>query len=314
MKIIFNPLHKKLPFKKTVLVIGVFDGVHIGHQKLMAKAIVRGRELGLPVVVMTFDPHPLKVLRPELEVRLLTTIPHRAKLMGELGVDACVVVPFTREFSQLSPSAFIKDYLVDQLKVSEVFVGDDFRFGQQRGAGIDVFQLEAERFGFHVNAVEVLKREKNESKVGSSMVRNFILEGDLKNAERCLGRPVGLMGEVVHGDGRGKTLGFPTANLKTDGLVVPPNGVYAVCVEVEGEKFKGMANVGVRPSFDPPQACQRIEIHLFDFKNDLYGCQIVVQFIKKIRSEKRFSSELDLIDQIKLDRVEIQNILAKNLL
>ena len=286
-------------FKNAVVAIGVFDGVHRGHQKLITQAIRRAKSVKGQTVIMTFWPHPVHVLHPEVKLPLLVSLDYRLKLFTNFGVDVCVVVTFTKSFSRLSPNQFIERYLVSSLKPKEIFVGDDFRFGQNRSGTIDYFKAAGKQYGFKVHNVHPLKG--GQEKISSTDIRDLIAQGQLDQAKKLLGRPVSIMGTVVKGDSRGKTLGFPTANLCPQDIVIPPLGVYAVRVLIDDQVYYGAANIGRRPSFKRKNQPINFEVHIFNFKANLYGRKIIVEFFKKIRDEKTFNSKEKLIQQIKID-------------
>ncbi len=296
---IFNgiaALKEKLP--NPVIAIGVFDGVHLGHQLLIRKAVKRAKVLGGTAIVMTFDPHPVHVLRPENHLPLLVSLPFRLKLIACLGVDVVIVVRFTKMFSRLTPQQFISRYLLKSFVPREVIVGDDFRFGQNRTGTIDIFENAGQKFGFKVFSVKT--QQHGHKKFSSTIARDFIAVGNLKKAAQILGRPVALLGTVVQGDRRGKSLGYPTANIIPSGEILPSQGVYCVRVSYGQRFFYGMANVGVRPSFHKEDHLN-VEVHIFDFNKNIYGKEICVEFLHKIRSELYFPSSKDLVSQIKQD-------------
>ena len=305
MKVISGAGKIKRKFRNAVLAIGVFDGLHRGHQMLIRKAIARAKAIHGDVLVMTFMPHPLMVLHPEIHLSYIISLPHRLKLIEALGVSECIVVRFTKRFARLTPQKFVQRYLA-RFQPLEIFVGGDFRFGQDRSGDLDYFQEAGAEYGFRVNVVRAVKGRGK--KIGSSMIRRLIPDGKLAQAARLLGRPVSVMGQVVKGAGRGKRLGFPTANISVEDLVIPPSGVYAVKIFVNGKVFPGMANIGRRPSFETRDRIT-IEAHLFNFSGNLYRRQIIVEFVKKIREEKLFFSESELIVQLRKDQIKVRNIL-----
>lgn len=280
------------------MAIGVFDGVHHGHQLLMKKAVRRARPVGGTSMVMTFHPHPVQVLRPKEKLALIVSLPYRLRLIEQQGIDVAIVMPFTKQFSRLAPEEFIRRYLVEKLGVREVIVGDDFRFGQNRSGTLELFQQAGKKYGFKVHAIPA--SHGGRKTVSSTEVRRFIMEGDLVRAAKLLNRRVSLMGKVVSGDGRGRTLGFPTANINPANDVFPPSGVYIVYAHFDGKKHQGVANVGQRPSFKKSKKIN-IEVHLLDFDGSLYGKEIIVEFFKKLRDEKKFSSPEQLIEQLRRD-------------
>lgn len=300
MKIFKGIASVKEKFSNSVVAIGVFDGVHLGHQLLIRQAVARAKTLGTQAIVMTFDPHPVHVLRPENHLPLLVSLPFRLKLIAALGADAVVVVHFTKIFSRLTPQKFISQYLLKPFSPREIVVGDDFRFGQDRLGTIELFKNAGQKFGFAVASVKT--QTKGHKKFSSTLVRDFIAVGNLKKAAQILGRPVSLLGVVSEGNRRGKSLGYPTANIVPSGEILPPQGVYCVRIFLSGRYFRGIANVGVRPSFRKKEHLN-VEVHVFDFKKNIYGLQMQVEFLCKIRDELYFPSSKDLVSQIRQDEV-----------
>lgn len=307
MKVIYGIGKVKKAFQNTVLAVGVFDGLHIGHQKLIKAAVKKAKSIGGPAIVMTFSPHPVQVLHPDSYLPFVVSLPHRLKLIEQLDVVKCIVIDFTKQFSQLTARQFIKRYLVDHIRPKEIFVGDDFRFGQNRSGTLEYFKEAGRMYGFRVNTVAPVKGGRR--KIGSSWIRRLIMEGKLHVAKRFLGRNVSVMGKVVKGDGRGKYLGFPTANIYPKNAVIPPVGVYAVKIVVGNKKFNGMANIGRRPSFKKNGDDVNVEVHIFDFNKGLYRKEIIVEFIKKIRKERVFDLKEKLIAQLKRDEIKSRSIL-----
>lgn len=307
MNIIYGIGKAKRALKNAVLAIGVFDGLHVGHQKLIRAAVKRAKSIGGPAVVMTFSPHPVQVLCPDSYLPFVVSLPHRLGLIERLGVATCVVVRFTKRLSRLTAQQFIKRYLVDHIHPAEVFVGRDFRFGRDRGGSVECLREAGRKYGFKIRVVSPVAA--GGKKIGSSRIRRLITEGKLHLAGRFLGRRVSVTGRVVRGNGRGKTLGFPTANIHPCNEVIPPVGVYAVRVAAGKRHFGGMANVGRRPSFKGKGNHVNVEVHIFDFKKTLYGKEIAVEFIKKIRDEKMFGSRKKLIAQLKRDEIRSKSIL-----
>lgn len=289
------------------MAIGVFDGVHRGHQALIKAAVRRAREIGGQPLVLTFAPHPVHVLRPEINLPYIVSVPYRLKLIEDLGVAACIVIRFTKRFSRLSPEEFIGRYIVKGIRPREIFVGDDFRFGQDRCGTLGYFREAGQKYGFRVAAVGAVKA--GSKKIGSSVIRRKIVEGRLAGASRLLGRAVSIMGKVVRGDGRGRRLGFPTANIPVAGSVIPPVGVYAVRVKIGQRVLSGMANIGRRPSFKKDDPVH-VETHLFNFHGNLYGKEIIVEFVRKIREEEVFLSETQFAAQLHRDHAQARQILG----
>ena len=316
MKVIYSIGKVKRSLKPCVLVIGVFDGLHRGHQALIRKAAAKAEAIRGRTVVLTFFPHPVHILHPEVHLPLMVSLSHRLHLIESLGVDVCLVIRFTKKFSRLTPSQFIKQYLVKHIRPKEVLVGDDFRFGQNRAGTLDYFKEAGRQYGFKVNVIHSIgplgKEGSKQSfeKISSTRIRQFITDGKLKEAERFLGRRVSIMGRVERGDARGKTLGFPTANIDSDNLVIPSLGVYVVLAGIQGKIYQGMANVGKRPSFKTHERIL-IEAHIFNFNKSIYGREILIEFVKKIRDERVFYTREALIEQLKEDKKRSQLILAK---
>ncbi|MCA9401006.1 MAG: bifunctional riboflavin kinase/FAD synthetase [Candidatus Omnitrophica bacterium] len=308
MKVISNIGQAKPDPRKTILVIGVFDGVHIGHQKLIRYALKRAYQMKGVAALMTFQPHPVHVLRPEQRLPLLTNIQHRLQLIASMGIHKTFVVRFNKRFAQLSPENFIKRYIEHSIDPVEIVVGEDFRFGANRTGNPQEFKELGNKYGFQIHFIQSLK--KGSHKIGSSLIRELVTQGKLTDVKKFLGRPFSFLGTVERGDQRGKKLGFPTANLYPQKEVIPPIGVYAVKVRWKGRVYPGMANVGRRPSFRQKKQTINIEVHIFDIQKDLYGETIEVQFIKKIRNEKYFPQQALLIQQLKKDELACRRILT----
>jgi len=307
MKVIYGIGNVKTKIRRAVLAIGVFDGIHRGHQKLINKAVIKAKSIKGQAIVMTFFPHPVQVLNPKKYMPLIVSLPHRLKLIEKLGVAVCIVVRFTKKFSRLSPPQFIKRYLGDCIKPCKILVGDDFRFGKDRRGTLDLFEEAGRKYGFSVEVVIPVKSRKG--KIGSTQIRRLIAEGELKSAESLLGRRVAVIGIVEKGDARGQSLGYPTANIYPKKEVVVPIGVYAVNVQIGRKKYKGTANVGHRPSFRSGKNGVNIEVHIFRFNRKIYGREIMIEFVQKIREERTFSNKKKLIEQLKKDETKARLIL-----
>ena len=287
--------------------MGVFDGVHIGHQKLIQKTVARAKKIQGQSVIVTFAPHPVQVLQPQKYLPYIIPLTYRLELFRQLGVDGCVVIHFTKRFAGLRAEDFVKRYLVDTLSVQDIFVGNEFRFGQGREGSIDFLKAAGQKYQFQATGIFPLKRQQ--LKIGSSGIRTLIAEGQLAKARRYLGRYVSLTGKVQRGDGRGKRLGFATANVIIQDEVMPPFGVYAVYVHIKNQRYSGMANIGTRPSFKK-KAKANVEVHIFDFAKTIYDQEIRIEFVKKIRNEKVFPSKTVFIQQLKQDEVKARRLLV----
>lgn len=286
--------------RPSAVALGVFDGVHLGHRVILGTAVAHGREAAIPAVACTFDPHPMEVLQPGRAPLAITTLEERLALIEGCGLDAAVVLPFTPALAAMEPEAFVKDVLIARLSAREIVVGFNHRFG--RGARGDVALLRSlgDRLGFRTHVAEPLMVEG--VAVSSTEIRAALRRGDLAAAGRLLGRPYTLLGTVGHGAGRGRTLGFPTANLVPARPVLVAPGVYACMAEIGGGKERAVVNVGVRPTFD--EATLAVEAYLLDFVGDIYGQTITLSFVSRIREERRFPSVEALKAQIEADAKE----------
>lgn len=287
--------------KYGVVTIGVFDGVHIGHKKIIREVVKRAKVLKAKSIVLTFDPHPSKILNSRMYIPRLASLKHRIKLIGQLGVDYLVVIKFTRPVLNMPPEKFVKSILIRRLGLKEIYVGENFYFGKGAGAGVNALKKMARDFGFKIKIFKPIKREGHI--VSSSLIRQLIVNGDIVKASRLLGRPVSILGTVVRGNKRGRILGFPTANINPHHEAIPPDGVYAIRIRFKDKLFRGILNIGVRPTFcKNSKACEpTIEVHIFNFNKKLYGEDLEVIFVKKMRNEKRFADRDSLVCQIKRD-------------
>lgn len=283
------------------LAIGFFDGVHRGHQVVIDAAKKKAQELGVKSAVMTFDPHPSIVLSTRNEqVFYITTLAQKLELLESLDIDSVFVVHFTSDFAKLSPSEFI-DKFIRGLNVKHVSVGFDFTFGAfGKGTIDDLQQLSNGEFG----VTKVERQLETQEKISSTRIRNLLQQGDTEKAEQLLGRPLHTPGLVVHGDQRGRTIGFPTANVQaSEGAIIPAIGVYAVKIQVQNKWYNGVCNVGYKPTFNNPDDKKlSIEVHIFDFAKSIYGEEVTVSWFKHLRSEQRFSGIEALKEQIEKDK------------
>ena len=289
------------PSQGSAVTIGVYDGVHRGHQTVLSDMAVQAGALGVAQrAVLTFDRHPLALVAPERVPRLLTTIEQRLEVLEALGVDFVGILPF-EQIRAMHAADFVHQVLLGSLGAKLVVVGTNFRFGRNREGDVSVLRHEGIRHGFQVDAVELLRGEG--TTVSSSAIRSLLSAGDVEDVEHALGRPFELRGLVVAGDGRGRGIGFPTANLSfADELAVPARGVYAVLVKVGDRPVPGVANVGVRPTFGGEVLT--VEVHLLGFDDDLYGQTLAVGFKYRLRDELRFSGVDELVAQIAKDAEE----------
>ncbi len=299
-----SSMRRKL--RNPAITIGNFDGVHKGHQALFEKVKQWARQIGGESAVITFHPHPLEVLFPRKALSFITSHQQKLKLIENCGIDATIVIPFSREFSQISARQFVEDLLVAQVGMKAIVVGYDYRFGHSREGDIDFLIRMGREFGFNVDTMAGIK--VNDTVVSSTVIRQMIKQGNVKNAGRLLGRPFEVSGTVVEGKKRGAGLGFPTANISLPATASPRTGVYAVEAEVEGKWYGGAANLGYNPTFGDTD--MSLEVHIFDFNRNIYGKPITIRFADRLRDEKRFSGPQELIEQIRKDVAAARKILA----
>lgn len=308
---------------RCVLTIGVFDGVHRGHAELINRAVKSGRSRGVPTVLMTFDPHPMEVVFPGSHPAQLTTLARRAELVEETGVDVFLVMPFTADFMKLTPERYIHELLVESLHVVEVVVGENFTFGRKAAGNVDLLRKAGERFGFAVEGMRLVSEEfaRDESVTFSSTyIRSCVDAGDVVAAAEALGRPHRVEGVVVRGDGRGRGLGFPTANVAPPmHSAIPADGVYAAWFTVlghgpvvgtvtPGERYQAAVSVGTNPTFSG--RTRTVEAFVLDAEADLYGQHVAVDFIARIRGQEKFDSVEHLVRQMGADTERARSILA----
>ncbi len=306
MEVIWKAKDFGRSFKNPVLTLGNFDGVHLGHQRIFRQVKEKAKEIGGESIVYTFAPHPVQILGPERKPFLLLPIAERLRLIGELGIDVAICAPFTREFANLTAEEFVRDILHNQIRVQEVFVGQNTTFGRNREGSVALLKEFGKRFGFAVEAVEEV--EVRGAVVSSSRIRKLVGTGDMKGAAELLGRYPLLCGEVIHGHGRGsKKLGFPTANLKTPSVLYPKPGIYAVWAIHDGQRYPAVANLGWNPTFHDQQFS--IEAHILNFDKDIYGQSLRVEFVERLRDEVTFRGPEELITQIKKDVAQAKKIL-----
>jgi len=284
----------------SVLTVGTFDGVHRGHQAVAAEVVRRARAGGRRSVLVTFDPHPLEVVNPAAAPRLLTLADERAALLAALGLDQVAVLPFTPALSHLAPDEFVRRVLRAQFGMEELVLGYDHGFGRGRAGDLATMRELGGADGFGVDVVEPVRDDGQP--ISSTLIRAAVAHGELARAERWLGRPYGLLGRVVPGAGRGRTIGVPTLNLAPPDArkLLPPDGVYAVWVWWRGTRYGGMMNQGPRPTF--ADEGRTLEVHLFDFAGELYGETVRVEWVQRLRDVQAFPSREALVAQLDRDR------------
>ena len=284
--------------RPTVLTLGVFDGLHLGHQQIMQTVVERAKVVGAAATAITFDPHPRAVLHPESAPPLLQTLDQRLANFEVLGIEQAIVVPFTHEFAAQPAEDFLNNIIRDRLHAKEVYLGKGFAFGKNRGGNITLLREMSEKLGFIADEVDEVQIRGQ--RISSSKIRDLLADGHVNLARRMLGRPYGVEGVVIRGNRRGHTIGFPTANLKPHNRVIPRYGVYATATLIDGTWRKSITNIGVRPTFES-DADPSIESYIFDFDGDLYGDVLRVRFLYRIRDERKFNGIDELKTQIEKD-------------
>ncbi|WP_375545214.1 bifunctional riboflavin kinase/FAD synthetase [Niallia taxi] len=289
-----------MDFPPLVMALGYFDGVHLGHQKVIGEAKKVADELGIKTGVMTFDPHPSLVLSKEKkQIGLITSLDTKIAEMEKLGVDYLFIIHFTKEFAALEPQQFVDQYLVG-LHAKHVVAGFDYTYGMKAAGTSETLEEHSRgQFGITIINKETFEGEK----VSSTLIRSHINTGAMDKVPMLLGRYYSIHGRVIHGDKRGRTIGFPTANVEAAGEeIIPPQGVYAVKVLVDGKWYEGVCNVGTKPTFHPEKTVQSIEAHIFDFNQEIYDKTITIEWHIRIRSEKKFNGIQELVEQIAKDK------------
>jgi riboflavin kinase/FMN adenylyltransferase len=288
-----------------ILTLGNFDGLHLGHRKIISKVGERGRRLDRPSVVYTFEPHPLKVVAPHKSPDMIVDTRTKADLVEALGIDFMVIAEFTKEFAAKHPRAFVEEEIV-ALRPEEVWVGHDFSFGKARTGTVDYLRALGGEFGFSVHVIPAYM--KGGEVVSSSRIRRLVSVGRLREAAGLLGRNFSITGKVVKGRNIGKAIGFPTANLLTATELMPADGVYAAWAFVSGKRHGAVVNIGVAPTFGGKTRC--VEVHILGFKGNIYGRKIEVEFVRRLRGERAFKSKEALITQIRKDAERAARMLA----
>jgi riboflavin kinase/FMN adenylyltransferase len=305
MNIIYDLKELKEPLKNPVLTIGNFDGVHKGHLVLFDKVKDRAKAIGGQSAVMTFEPHPIRVVKPGNGPPLITPTKQKLDLISDAGIDVIFCIPFTRQFASISAEDFVQDILVHRLGIKEIVVGYDYTFGFKRQGNITLLQEMGEKLGFKVHVVDPIRLD--DALVSSTSIRELVQEGNLSEAKKLLGRDYQIWGTVVKGKNRGgRLLGFPTANLKLIDELIPKGGVYAVTAIINGKTYYGVTNIGYNPTFG--EKALSVETHLIDFSGDILGETIRVNFIKRLRDEKTYGSVEELANQIALDVQEAKEL------
>ncbi len=310
--IVHHDINQLPSFDRAVVTVGSFDGVHVGHRKILEQLVTTAQRIGGQSIVVSFDPHPRLVLYPEkTNVSLLHTIEEKTRILRELGIDHFVIVPFTKEFSMQSPEYYIEDFLVKNFKPHTIFIGHDHRFGYRRSGDIETLKAHSDRMGYRV--IEIPVQLLDQIKVSSSKIRKAIADKNIELANKLLQHPYSITGTVTHGDKIGRTMGYPTANISVDYpyKLIPPDGIYAVYCYLNNQRHQGMLYIGTRPSLGE-QMDRVIEVHILDFSQNIYRQKIRVELLKFLREDKSFKSKKELAIQIKKDQKDTLKYFEKN--
>jgi len=305
MKIIRDIRATGVAVPSSVITLGNFDGIHLGHQALLRNAVADAHAGGIPSIAFTFDPHPLKVLAPQRAPQLLVTVEDKMKLFGAAGIDIVVLQSFDTAFAQLEARDFVGQFLVQSLKLKKLWAGRDLRFGRSRLGTVDSLTVWGRDWAFEVGIAEPVMIAGE--RVSSSRIRQLIGSGDVDQVQPMLGRYFHVSGKVVRGQRRGRELGFPTANIESRTEVLPLDGIYATMIEVNGESWPSASSIGLNPTFG--EGPRTVEAFIFDFERDIYDQDVKLVFVKRIRGEQKFSSVDALIAQIRQDVAAAKEIL-----
>jgi riboflavin kinase/FMN adenylyltransferase len=298
------------PYKNAVITIGNFDGVHIGHQALFYEVVEKADTIGGTSIVMTFDPHPVRVLKQNGRLPLITLNEQKIELIENSGIDVLICIQFNKEFAAISAKEFVEDLLLKCIGMKAIVVGKDYTFGRNREGNLDLLQTYADNLGFEVIVADWVQTSKGlPDRISSTRTRELVMAGEVAKAKKLLGRYYQIRGVVTAGRDRGgKLLGCPTANLTLHDELCPKNGVYAVTVDCVGKKYQGVANIGYSPTFD--DGVFSVEVHILDFNKNIYGQKIRVNFVQRIRDEIKFSDITELSDAIRIDIEKARRILS----
>lgn len=307
---VFHSINQFESKSKTIVTLGTFDGVHVGHKKIIERLLLNAKELNCESLVLTFFPHPRVVLQKDSDVKLLNTIEEKSDLLAKTGLDNLVIHPFDQAFSRLTAEEFVKDILVDAFNIKKIIIGHDHRFGRNRTANIDDLIAFSKIYDFEVEQISV--QEINDVAVSSTKIRNAILDGNIELANKYLNYKYSFEGKIVKGKQLGRTIGFPTANfeLENNYKLIPENGVYIVESQINQKMFFGMMNIGFNPTVSGNT--KTIEVYYFDFDGDLYNKKISVSILHRLRSEQKFDSLEALKKQLNLDKSASLNFIKTN--
>jgi len=297
---IYNSIEDCLHLENAVVTLGMYDGVHIGHQTIIRQLNDTANKVGGESVLLTFSPHPRKVIQPDFQMELLSTLDEKENILEEYGLDNFIVHPFTKEFSQISSIDFVVEYLIKKLNLHTLIIGHDHHFGKNREGNFEQLKVLSKEYGF--NLIQLQAVEEGDIAISSTKIRNALKEGNIEFANKALNYNYPITGKVVHGDKIGRTLGFPTANLEVDSnKLIPKDGVYAVDVFVDNKKYLGLLSIGYRETVTDSRE-HRVEVNILDFNKDIYGETIRLEFRGRLRDEKKFNSLDDLISAMNQDK------------
>jgi riboflavin kinase/FMN adenylyltransferase len=305
---IYNHIDEFTPLKNAIVTIGTFDGVHQGHRQIIAGIKELARQTGGETVILTFFPHPRMIIHPEDQtLKLITTIHERAALLEELGIDHLIITPFSRDFSNQMPEAYIRDILVNKIGTRKIIIGYDHRFGKDRQGGLTDLQLAGPIYGFEV--IEIPEQDIDHVAVSSTRIREALLRADIEQANTFLSYPFFIIGKVIRGNQIGRQIGYPTANLLVEEgyKIIPADGIFASTVEIAGQNYQGMSYIGHRPTING--MTRNIEVNIFDFNQDIYNQTVKMNFIHFVRHDVKFSSLEGLKEQLAQDRLDVLQLL-----
>lgn len=297
---IYNSIEDCLHLEKAVVTLGMYDGVHIGHQTIIKQLNNTAHKIGGESVLLTFSPHPRKVIQPNFQLELLSTLNEKENILEKCGLNNFIVHPFTKEFSQVSSTDFVVEYLIKKLNLHTLIIGHDHHFGKNREGNFEQLEVLSKKYGF--NLIQLQAVQENEVAISSTKIRKALADGNIVFANKALNYKYPITGKVVHGDKIGRTLGFPTANLEIDtDKLIPKDGVYAVDVFVNNKKYLGLLSIGYRETVTNSRE-HRVEVNILNFNEDIYGETIKLEFRGRLRDEKKFNSLEDLITAMNLDK------------
>ncbi len=307
---VFNSLSEVKKDNNTIITMGTFDGIHLGHRKIIEGVKARASALGGRSFLITFDPHPRSVIAGGREIKLLNTLQEKIDILEEIGIQNLLIINFTKEFSQLTSEEFFKNYIIDKIGLREIVIGYDHHFGKGRGGDESTLRELGTEYGFKVYTVDAVNLK--DTNVSSTKIRNAVIKGDMQTANLFLGRYYGFTGTVVKGDGRGRLLGFPTANIKMENVnkLLPAIGIYAVEAEINSQKHHGLMSIGKRPTFYN-DGHLTTEVFIFNFNENIYDKKVTVNVVERIRGEEKYSSAEELVAQMQKDKKTGQEILSR---